>query len=142
MKKLTFIATFLLGSMLFAQAGNEQRITLEQLPKVAQTTISTYFNGKKIAKVEKETDRSNIEYTVEFSNNDDIKFDKNGDWTEIDGSVPTKLIPTEIQKVVASKYPHKSIIQIEKDKNGYDVELSNGVDLEFDKKYNLKKVDK
>lgn len=48
-------------------------------------------------------------------------------------SVPTSIIPTSIRTTVAKLQPKQRIVGIEKERRGYDVELSNGVEMKFDR---------
>jgi nitrogen fixation protein len=57
--------------------------------------------------------------------------------------VPVEIIPTAIQKYVAEHYPQIKVVKIElTDHKGYDVELNNGFELEFDKRMRVKDIDR
>ena len=57
------------------------------------------------------------------------------------GEVPAYFIPTNIKKQVNDMFPGEKITKIDRDSREYEVELSNDVDLKFDKKGQLKEVD-
>jgi hypothetical protein len=64
-----------------------------------------------------------------------VKFDKNGTWEEVDApdnlAIPISFIPNKIVDYVTEYYPSADINGIDKEKSKYDVELTNGLDLEF-----------
>ena len=48
-----------------------------------------------------------------------------------------------IQQYLAKNYPDAKILKIEKtDRKGYEVDLNNGFDIEFDKKFNVIEFDR
>jgi len=62
------------------------------------------------------------------------KFDKKGNWKEIDckySRVPSDLVPTPILRHISSQYPDLYIVQIDRDSREYEVELNNGLELVF-----------
>jgi len=57
--------------------------------------------------------------------------------------VPQAIIPAAIQQYVNKNYPDAKVLQIElTDRKGYDVDLSNGFELEFDKRFNVIEIDR
>ncbi|MBR4388039.1 MAG: PepSY-like domain-containing protein [Prevotella sp.] len=62
--------------------------------------------------------------------------DKNllSDWDKIGChmvAVPTALVPAAIQQYVKTSFGGTSVTKIDKERYGYDVELSNGMELKF-----------
>ena len=92
-----------------------------------------------------ETDFLSKSYDVIFTNGDKLEFDKKGGWTNVDckqTQVPKDILPKEILNYLNANYPNLNVRQIEKtDSKGYDVELSNGVELEFNKKFQVIDID-
>jgi hypothetical protein len=115
------------------------------MPKQAQLFINKYFNGKSVAMAKMETDFLSKSYDVIFTNGDKLEFDKKGVWTNVDckqTQVPKDILPKEILNYLNANYPNLNVSQIEKtDSKGYDVELSNGVELEFNKKFQVIDID-
>ena len=97
-----------------------------------------------MAKVE--TDFLDKNYDVVFTNGNKVEFDKKGNWTNVDcehTQVPVAILPEAIRQYVAKNYPDAKVLKIEvTDRKGYDVELSNGFELEFDKRMNVIDVDR
>lgn len=127
-------------------AQSDKKIDLKELPEKAQVFIKKNFNKEKTQQILKETgsflDNS---YKVIFGNKVKIKFDKNGEWKEISGSrrypVPDNLIPEKILMYIHRSFPQNQVVDIERNKKKYEVEISNGLELEFDINGNFIKID-
>jgi hypothetical protein len=93
-----------------------------------------------------ETDFLDKTFDVIFTNGDKVEFDKKGNWTKIDcehTQVPAEVIPAAIQQYLSKNYPDAKVVKIEKtDRKGYDVDLNNGFDIEFDKHMNVREIDR
>ena len=85
------------------------------------------------------------DFDVNFENGTKVEFDRTGNWKEIktlSGSVPSSLVPAKIKRYISNNYNGASIVEINKDAYKIDVELSNGVDLDFDKNGNFLRIDR
>ena len=144
MKKLMTIILALLSMAATACADNDKIISQEELPAAAKEFIAEHFAQNKIIAVKLDNDLFSKDYEVLFEDRTTIKFDKDGKWTEIEckmSSVPDKAVPVQILEYVMKNYPDALIKQIDRDRKGYDVELSNKIELEFNKKFELRKID-
>ncbi len=145
MKKLTFLFVSLFVLNVTVWAGHDKPIQVSQMPKVAQQFIETHFAGKSVALAKVETEFLEKNYDVIFTNGDQLEFDKKGNWIKVDcehSQVPEAIIPAAIQKYVSQHYPGVKVVKIElTDHKGYDVDLSNGIDIEFDKKMRVRDID-
>ena len=52
-------------------------------------------------------------------------------------AVPSVIVPQQIREFVTAKYPNQKIVGVSRDRRGYDVQLSNGYELGFDRKFRL-----
>ena len=43
---------------------------------------------------------------------------------------------------INKNYPKEKVVKIERNRTGYDVDLSNGVELEFNRHQKLQKIDR
>ena len=142
MKKIFFLIVL---SFIFATscAGPDKPIAVSQLPAAAQTFIKTNFSSDKVSHAFIDEGFS-TEYEVYFENGNQIEFDKNGQWKEVKcviGKVPAKIIPVSISKYISQYFNGTDIIKIKKDRRGYEVELRNEIELEFDLNGNFVKMD-
>ena len=146
MKKITFLFVCLFALNLTVWAGNDKHIQVTEMPKSAQQFIKNHFANQSIAMAKVETEFMDKNYDVIFTNGDKVEFDKKGKWTKVDcehSQVPQAIIPMAIQHYVAKNYPDAKVVKIEvTDRKGYDVDLSNGFDIEFDKKMNVRDIDR
>ena len=96
--------------------------------------------------------KDGFDYEVTLSDYTHIEFDGGlfgqFDWDEVDckhstiyTTVPAALIPTEISDYVTLLHSGRSIVKIAKDSLGWEIELDNGVEIEFDRRFNVIEMD-
>lgn len=145
MKKLTFLFVSLFVMNVAVWAGNDKPIQVSEMPKIAQEFIKKHFASKSVALAKVDTEFMDKNYEVIFTSGDQLEFDKKGNWIKVDcehSQVPEAIIPVAIQKYVSQHYPDAKVVKIElTDHKGYDVDLSNGIDIEFDKKMRVRDID-
>ena len=127
-----------------ANAGNDKPISVNALPAKAQTLLNQHFNGQKVMLATIESGVVSRSYDVVLQNGTKLEFDKKGNLTEIDckqGIVPMLLIPQAIKNYLEVNYAGQSVKKIEIKKNEYEVELVNGLDLTFNKLFQLIDID-
>ena len=140
------IALFFASVMAFAgvASADDKPITFEQLPAKAQQFIKTNFPQEKIAFTSLDRDIFGDTYDVLFASGTKLEFTDKGEWKEIEckySTVDEKFIPEQIRKYVTDTYPGTKYVKIEKGKNGYEVELTNGLELTFDRNFVLIDID-
>ena len=109
--------------------------TAQAVPEAINAFVQQYFAGATIAYVETDADHGGIEYDVTLNDGTEIEFDLNNQWDNVDchiKAVPSALVPQAIANYVKTNYQALPIIKIDKDAYGYEIELSNGLDLKFD----------
>lgn len=134
------LLAFVLTLSLPVMADDDRVITFEQLPAQAQTMLKKYFADRVPLVVTVDMD----EYTVLYQSGEKVEFDKKGNWREINcktSAVPTALIPEQIKAVVNQTYPGATIIKIDRDRRGYDIKLNNGLDIEFNRNFQVVEID-
>ena len=127
-----------------ANAGNDKPINVNELPAKAQTLLSKHFKGQKVMLATIESGVVSRNYDVVLRNGTKLEFDKKGDLTEIDckqGIVPSQLIPQPIKNYLKENYRGEAVRKIEWNKKEYEVELTNGIDLTFNKHFQLIDID-
>ena len=123
-----------------ANAGNDKPINVNELPAKAQTLLSKHFKGQKVMLATIESGVVSRSYDVVLRNGTKLEFDKKGNLTEIDckqGIVPSQLIPQPIKNYLKENYRGETVRKIELNKKEYEVELTNGLDLTFNKHFQL-----
>ncbi|MBD5171960.1 MAG: hypothetical protein HDS24_03570 [Bacteroides sp.] len=135
MKKLFLTLAVILGLTFVAGAKDEISRDINVLPKAAQTELSRNFKSNvNLIKVDRELGRVK-DYEVILTDGTEIKFDRNGNWEEIEvglnSSIPSTYIPSGVAKYVKEKHPGQKIVGVDKERSGYDVELGNGIELKF-----------
>ena len=145
MKKilLTLIAIFSVG-IFSAMADNDKVINKSQLPAPAQQFINEHFAGIDITYAKEEWDFLKHSYEVRLANGAKVEFSSKGAWDEVEcrfGEVPSAIIPKAIKEYVDKNYPGEKVVRIEKDRNDYEVKLSNRIELKFDNKFNIYDID-
>jgi hypothetical protein len=126
---------------------DEITIAYADLPQNVRTLIETHFSGNQAIYVSKNT-RTNDDkamYEVKLNNGFELDFAGDGNWTDIEGNqrqVPDALIPQAILSYVRANYPAPLFIEgINKESSGYQVEVSNDVDLKFNSGGNFMGID-
>ena len=137
MKKLLLALAVVLGMVATANAGGNYSRDISILPEAAKTTIANNFKAKiSLIKTDK-TLGSITEYKVILNNGSEISFDKHGNWEEIEvpagNSVPSGFILKGISDYVRKNHSDQKIVGIDKERSGFEVQLSNGIDIKFDK---------
>ena len=143
MKKL--ISTALVLFLGWSATAQETPIKNTELPAQATGFITKNFSKNTIHHAIKDTDGSKVTYEVMLDNGTEIEFLADGTWKEVDGknkAIPTGYIMKPILDYVKKNYASASVTHIDKGLNDIDIDLSNGVELEFDLKGKFLRIDK
>ncbi len=127
-----------------AWASNDKPISPEQLPAKAKAMIERYFPGEKIAFAKQESELFETRYEVVLEGSAKIEFLGNGEWEEIDcryKAVPEALIPPQLMAEVKARYPEAQVREIKRENGRHEVKLNNGLELLFNRKFQLVDID-
>ncbi len=143
LKKAMFALVCMFSVALTAAADREKPITVNELPVAAQQLMKKHFAGHQVALAKVEPGLIEKSYDVIFTNGDKLEFERNGNWTEISckTAIPAALVPQAIAAYVKEFYPAASVLSIEVDREGYDVKLSNRLEVTFNKKFQVVDID-
>lgn len=148
MKKILGIIALSLTLSINALADND-RVTnnVSELPAAARTWLNKHYAGAKVKTITIDKELARTEgYEVRLADGTEIDFNAKGNWKEIDAkrnAVPARFVPKGIGQKVSKLYPGKKITKISKEtRGGFDIELSDGTELEFNKNFKLKEVDR
>ncbi len=141
MNKMSLI--LLSFAFIFASCEKEKVVSENDIPATSKSYITTHFPDQKIAQAIKEVDDLRTTYIVYLDNAVKLEFNKSGEVRKIEGNseLPDSVIPSPILTYVQDNYPAEYIKKWELDDNRQEVELSNGLDLEFDRNGNFLRID-
>ena len=131
---------FIKKSVAAAFAGGDKVISKGQLPAQAQSFLNEHFAGAKISYVKQDTDFLDRAYEVMLADGTKIEFSNKGNWEEVDcryTEVPAAVIPAPIVKFLSENHPDARVLKIERDRRGYEVKLSNRIELGFNNDFEL-----
>ena len=78
------------------------------------------------------------DYKIVYETGEEIEFDKQGNWKQFDcrtSQVPAALIPEKIKAHINATFPGTVIIDLDRDRRGYEVRLSNGMEVEYNRNF-------
>lgn len=136
MKKVFFCLFLILVVFLGEACQSADRVVpFEQLPSTAQSFIKTHFPDQPVSVVIQE----HRSYEVRLSDGTEVEFDKSGDWDNVDcahRAVPQSivaLLPAAISTYISTSFPNDRVVSIDKNRRSFEIELSNDLELKFDK---------
>lgn len=97
--------------------------------------LSEYFPKAKVSLIK--VDRhllKKTDYDVKLVNGTKIEFTNAGKWKSVDcktREVPEGLVTKPIRNYIKKNFPDVKIVKIEKKSGGYEIVLSDGVELKF-----------
>lgn len=121
----------------------EEIISSLDLPVEINSYISTHFPNKSILQVIKDKDGLIKSYDILLNENVSLEFNRKNEIIDIDGNtkLPDSVIPDKILQFVALKYAANFVTDWQLDGNNQQVELDNGLDLEFNIKGEFLRID-
>lgn len=146
MKKYFVAVALLFAGIVGAHAdGKERPITVDQLPKPAQEFVNTYFKDLTVAYAVAERDSFKEEYEVVFTDRTEVDFRQDGQWKSVErkySALPEAIVPQQIRDyLTAQHYDNLEVRKIESKAYGWEVELSNGMEIEFDRIFKVVDID-
>ncbi|MBD5389950.1 hypothetical protein HDR64_02440 [bacterium] len=138
MKKVWMLAVCLILGIGAAMA-DERPISVSELPKGAQSFLKKNYPKEKSMSAFIKNGRYATTYEVKFGNVE-VEFTAEGEWKEVEckyGEVPADIVPKGVAAAVNEHFSHVPIVEIERDRRGYEVKLANGTKMTFDVKGNV-----
>lgn len=112
----------------------QDEVPASQLPEAAKAFVQKFFPGQVIDYIVLDTDYDGDVYEISLNNGVEINFDMAGNWEKVDcyyEAVPEGIVPSPIAHFVKANYGGSTIVKIDKEHYGYEVELFNGNELKF-----------
>jgi hypothetical protein len=145
MKKILLSLIVAMLAIMPIVADNDKMITREELPEKAQMFLTKHFDNVEVLYAKAERDMGIVtSYDVVLSGNVKVEFNRSGEWTNVDcehSQVPNSILPQGVLDYVSTKFAKAYVVEIERGLMGYDVKLSNDLDLDFDKNGKFLRVD-
>jgi hypothetical protein len=138
MKKMIFYAALFAATNMLVACEEEKIVSANELPAISRTFIETHFPDVEVNAIVREKDGLDVDYTVYLANGFDVDFTKSGDWDDVAGHtspVPESilsLLPENLPEYVTSAFPNLRIVEINRERYGYEIGLSGDIDLKFD----------
>lgn len=123
---------------------DERAIKYSELPTAAQEFIAEHFDKEQVSYTMLEDDIFRKEYKVVMSNGTKIEFDGDGAWNQVDcryTSVPTAIVPAKIAEYVTKNYPEAKITELKRESHEWEVQLTGGLELTFNRDFKLTDID-
>jgi hypothetical protein len=142
--KKTLLNALLVLTTCFTACANEKVIPYLEMPLQAQKLIETHFSKADVSVVMMDRELLYTDYEVRLNDGTKAEFDKDGELTKIDcgtKAVPEALIPEAVRTYVKTNFPNTFITEWGKDDRRWKAELNNGLDLEFNSKYEFLRID-
>lgn len=114
--------------------NSETIVQTSELPSQSKSFLETYFLGYQIVQIQRDARSVDEYYEVRLTDGTQVDFDKDGMWTEVDGNanmIPTGFIHPHIISYITANYPAASVESIGKEIYGFNVDLTNNLDLRF-----------
>lgn len=149
MKKLMIFAIGVLSVTMLSAATSIMRsddmpIKFAELPTEAQQFVGKYFGKEEVSHVMKDAEFHGTDYKVVFVSGSKVEFDTNGNWTEIDcrySTVPNAIVPDKIESYIKDSYAANKVVEIKRERNEWEVKLTGGLELTFNKDFQLIDID-
>ena len=142
MNKITI--SVIIAAMIFVSCTKEEIKPGDNLPTEIRTYITTHYPSQLITESEIDKTDSTKTYEIKLNNATSLEFDYKKEIMDIDGNteLPKSVISSKIFDYVSINYPNNFITGWEMDEGcKQEVELNNGVDLEFDMNNDFLQVD-
>ena len=142
MKQIKFFAMALVCLMMVAvnAMADDRPVPVQSLPAAAKQFVAANFPGATIVYAAKDDGK----YETTLSTGAQVDFTKKGAWDKVDChtvAVPAAIVPAAIAAYVKASFPNTVITKIDKERYGYEIELSNDIELKFNQAGEMMAID-
>lgn len=109
--------------------------------------INRHFTKPEVAQIKIDKDlMESTKYEVLLVDGTEIDFDSKGNWEEVSAkkgkTVPATVVPGFAANYLKThNFVSEGVTKVERDRKGYEIELSTGISFKFDKKGKFLKAD-
>lgn len=129
---LVLVALFATTLWSCSDEDDNKVVSNTELPATAKAFLDQYYPSIDYITVKEKSD-----YEVALKNGHSVEFNKDGEWKDVDApkgqTIPSGFYPSAIDTYVAENEGGATINEISKKSYGFEVDLTNDKDLEFDK---------
>ncbi|MCC8119728.1 MAG: PepSY-like domain-containing protein [Bacteroidales bacterium] len=136
MKKITTISLALMAAFgMSLTVYADERISPEEVPQPLQHFVTNNFGPEtKIVKASRDKKHGGYEYDLKLDNGVEVDYGVAGHWVEIDAKksnthIPYSILGQDLWQKLAKKYPNRTVKKIEREYQGYEITLDNGIHL-------------
>ena len=142
MKKY-LIAIVVLFSTIITSSAKDKIIPINELPQNIVEYVAEHFPIQKIIQAKKDIETNDFSFELVLDNATKLEFTKSGQILEIKSKskLPDSVVPNEILNYVKQNFSTQFIIEWELKRRKQEIELNNGLELEFDLNGNFIKID-
>lgn len=141
----SIIVSVIFALVLLMTACSDKPVVPEQLPVQVKTFIQQTYPGEAITFAQKDLELIGWKYEIFLVDGTHIEFDTDDMWDKIESPVarpvPQQLIPAPIASHLQANFPETVVTKIDKERNGYEIELANGMELKYNKQGVLREMD-
>ena len=133
MKKYTVILSALV--LFVTSCEKESIIGYEEVPAEIKSYVSTHFPQRAVLQAIKSKGNCDEAFEIKLDSNTTLEFNRKNEITEIesDMALPKAVIPMNIWEYVATNYSNNFITDWSREKYEQEVQLNDGLQLEFNK---------
>lgn len=143
MKKILILFSLLSFFAILQSCDKETIIPQTDLPSKIIEYTNEHFPSHTIIQSIKDMDGTTKTYDITLSEGISLEFNRKAEITQIDGleQLPNSVIPSSILDYVATNYAINYITDWEIDGKNQQIELNNGLDLEFNMNGEFLRID-
>lgn len=117
--------------------------TKPKLPAEISSYLQNHFDGQNVVKYKTEWTALKKKHKVYLANGVKVKFDSKKEVYKIEGKagLPLSVLPTPLAEYMKAHYPDEIFTEWKKKSYKQEIELRNGLELEFDLDGNFMRID-
>ena len=141
----SIIVSGIFALVLLMTGCSDKPVLPTELPAPVMSFIQQTYPGQTITFAQKDLELTGWKYEVFLADGSHVEFDTDDMWDKVESPmtqpVPAQLIPAPIATHLQANFPGAFVTKIDKERNGYEIELATGVELKYNKQGALMEMD-
>ena len=141
----SIIVSSIFALVLLMTGCSDKPVLPTELPAPVMSFIQQTYPGQTITFAQKDLELTGWKYEVFLADGSHVEFDTDDTWDKVESPmtqpVPAQLIPAPIATHLQANFPGAFVTKIDKEHNGYEIELATGVELKYNKQGALMEMD-